>query len=151
MHTKLRTVLLKIARIKHNKCTICNFEETSKHIVTNCTNAKFQWTWLGHLFKCYLTDDNIINHSKYKTYNTYVFNYMISSVKRHLWKTRCEVLYEKKRVTPGLVKLRIIDDLKRKIQSDHKTFTASQFDKLYSNTVGAIWNGNTALIEILNI
>lgn len=135
-----KDLLFKINRIRHNKCTWCNSEETYKHIVLNCPCANFQWVWVGRIFKCFLTEDNILFHKNFKSHNTYLFNCVISIVKRVLWKARCETVYDKKRITPGLVKLRILDDIKWKIMADRNCFSGLQFTKFYSGTRGTVWD-----------
>lgn len=145
-----KAFLFKIKRIQHSKCTLCNGEETYFHIVTECSMAKFQWQWVGALFKCYVTEDNILRHTNYKTCNTYLFNCVLSIVKRHIWKARCAILYDRKRITPGLLKTRVVETIRRKIQADIKALTPSQFEKLYQNTKGVVWNENADSIEILH-
>lgn len=63
----------------------------------------------------------------------------------------CSIIFLTLFDTPGLLKTRILEDFKRKILSDHRFFTVSQFDKFYHNTKGVVWNGNTTCIEILNV
>lgn len=79
-----------------------------------------------------------------------MLNWVLSVAKRMLWKARYEILYDKKRITSGLIKIRIIQQMKLKLATDKKFFTNIQFVKLYEGTENTMWNINGNKFETLD-
>lgn len=59
--------------------------------------------------------------------------------------------WKKEDYKPGLIKIHILQSFKRKITCDRDSFTALQFNKLYIDTRGTMWDfddGDDGVIKL---